>query len=90
MFVLWYLNLLLLQHDSYTSPFESSLVIKVSLKLVTDRTPDIPCFKSLTGENMRTLCASAIRTSPGNNFILFSINELRRLEFKACKKNHVD
>jgi len=61
-------------------------VINVSLKLVTDRLPDIPCFKSLTGENIRTLWASAIRTSPGNNFILFSINELRRLELKVYKE----
>lgn len=66
-----------------TSPFESSLVINVSLKLVTARTPDIPCFRSLTGENMRTLCASVIKTSPGNSFILFSINELRLLELKV-------
>lgn len=70
-----------------TSPFESSLVINVSLKLVTDKIPDIPCFRSLTGENIRTLCASAIRTSPGNSFILFSINELRRLELKVCRKS---
>lgn len=68
-----------------TSPFESSLVIKVSLKLVTDKIPEMPCFRSLTGKNMRTLCASAIRTSPGNSFILFSTNELRRLELNVYK-----
>jgi len=84
---LLYLNICsLIKLIIVTSPFESSLVIKVSLKLVTDKTPEMPCFKSLTGENIRTLCASAIRTSPDNSLILFSINELRRLELNVYKK----
>lgn len=52
----------------------------MSLKFVTDRMPDVPWFKSLTGENIRTFSALVMKISPGNNLILFSDNELRRLE----------
>ena len=32
--------------------------------LVTNNTPDLPCLFSVTGENIRTFCASAIVISP--------------------------
>lgn len=64
-----------------TSPL-SSAVTKVSLKLVTDKTPDIPFFDSLTGSNIRTFSALVTTASPGNNFMLYSFNEFLLLEPK--------
>lgn len=67
-----------------TSPFVSSVVMNVNLKFVTHRIPDVPCFKSLAGENMRTLSAFVIMISPGSNLMLLSDKEFRRLEPSGC------
>lgn len=64
--------------------------MNVSLKLVTHKTPEIPCFDSPTGANINTLCASAMSTSPGNNFIVVSPNELFLLGLNCWRKKKVD
>lgn len=46
--------------------------MKVSLKFVMQRIPEIPCFISLTGENIKTFGASAVQTSPGKSLRFFS------------------